>query len=180
ATTGDAEVDEENAQRRDAQTRLMAQLASPMLDGEAVWLLSHRGGSLTALLLHEGWPVLLGTGLALLAWLLWSSQRLGPLVPSPSPHRRALMEHIEAAGQFAFRNDHGASLHAALRDAVLERLAQRHALARLDDAALAHALADRSRLPREAIAAALALPMKATPEQFRDAVATLATLLHRL
>ena len=180
ATTGDAEVDEDNAERRDAQTRLMAQLASPMLDGDAVWLLSHRGGSLTALLLREGWPFLLGIALALLAWLLWSSQRLGPLVPSPSPHRRALIEHIEAAGQFAFRNDHGAALHGALREAVLERLAQRHALARLDDAALAHALADRSRLPREAIASALALPLKATPEQFRDAVATLAALLHRL
>lgn len=178
--SGVAETDAQSRRVRDAQTRLMAQLASPMLDGDAVWLLSHRGGSLTAMLLREGWPFLLGTALALLAWLLWSSQRLGPLVPAPAAHRRALMEHIEAAGQFAFRNDHGASLHAALREAVLERLAQRHALARLDDAALAHALADRSRLPREAIASALALPPKATPEQFRDAVATLATLLHRL
>lgn len=178
--TGDADEDALGLARREAQTRLMAQLAGAWLDGEAVWLLSHRGGSLVAVLWREGWPVLSGLSLALLAWLLWASQRLGPPVPTPPAHRRALMEHIEAAGQFAFRNDHGAALHAALREAVLDRLAQRHALSRLDDAALAHALADRSRLPREAIASALSLPPRATPEQFRDAVATLNAALHRL
>lgn len=179
-TTGDAAIDDGNARNRDASTRLMAQLASPLLDGDAVWILSHRGGSLTALLWREGWPTLLGLALALLAWLLHATQRLGPPVPSPQAPRRALMEHIDAAGQFAFRNDHGAALHAALREAVLERLAQRHALARLDDAALAHALADRSRLPRETIAAALSLPHRATPEAFREVIAILASLLHRL
>lgn len=179
-TTADARQDAEREQRRDAQTRLMAQLAGAWVDGDAVWLLSHRGGSLTALLWREGWPVMLGLGLALLAWLRGASQRLGPLVPTPPAHRRALMEHIDAAGQFAFRNDHGASLHAALREAVLERLAQRHALARLDEAALAQVLADRSRVPIDGVTAALALPHRATPEQFREAVATLATLLHRL
>ncbi|GAB3738240.1 DUF4350 domain-containing protein [Silanimonas algicola] len=179
-SVGDTEADAEREQRRDAQTRLMAQLAGDWLDGDAVWLLSHRGGSLTALLWREGWPVMLGLALALLAWLRWASQRLGPTVPAPSAHRRALMEHIDAAGQFAFRNDHGASLHAALREAVLERLAQRHALAGLDEAALARALADRSRVPVDTIAAALALPHRATPDRFREAVATLATLLHRL
>ena len=179
-TTADADTDAERAQRRDAQTRLMAQLAGAWVEGDAVWLLSHRGGSLVALLWREGWPVMLGLALALLAWLRWASERLGPTVPAPAAHRRALMEHIDAAGEFAFRNDHGASLHAALRDAVLERLAQRHALARLDEAALAQALADRSRLSPDAVAAALVLPHRATPDQFRDAVATLATLLHRL
>lgn len=179
-TTADAGQDAEREQRRDAQTRLMAQLAGAWVDGDAVWLLSHRGGSLTALLWREVWPVMLGLGLALLAWLRGASQRLGPLVPTPPAHRRALMEHIDAAGQFAFRNNHGASLHAALREAVLERLAQRHALARLDEPALAQALADRSRVPIDGVTAALALPHRATPEQFREAVATLATLLHRL
>jgi len=179
-TLADAEADAEATRRRDAQTRLMAQLAGAWVEGDAVWLISHRGGSLTALLWREGWPVILGLALALLAWLRWASQRLGPLVPAPPAHRRALMEHIDAAGQFAFRNDHGASLHAALREAVLERLAQRHALARLDEAALARALADRSRLPVEALASALALPYRATPDQFREAITTLATVLHRL
>lgn len=179
-TTADVEADAERQQRRDAQTRLMAQLAGAWVDGEAVWILSHRGGSLAALLWREGWPVMLGLALALLAWLRWASHRLGPTVPAPAAHRRALMEHVDAAGQFAFRNDHGASLHAALREAVLEHLAQRHALARLDEAALAQALADRSRVPVDAIAAALVLPHRATPDQFREAVATLATLLHRL
>jgi hypothetical protein len=49
-TTADAEADAERQQRRDAQTRLMAQLAGAWVDGEAVWILSHRGGSLAALL----------------------------------------------------------------------------------------------------------------------------------
>lgn len=179
-TTGDAEQDAERQQRRDAQTRLMAQLAGAWVDGDAVWILNHRGGSLTALLWREGWPVMLGLGLALLAWLRRASQRLGPMVPSPAAHRRALMEHIDAAGQFAYRNDHGASLHAALREAVLERLAQRHALARLDETAIAQALSDRCRVSLDAVKAALALPHRATPDPFREAIATLATLLHRL
>lgn len=179
-TTGDAEQDAERQQRRDAQTRLMAQLAGAWVDGDAVWILSHRGGSLAALLWREGWPAMFGLGLALLAWLRWASQRLGPIVPPPLAHRRALMEHIDAAGQFAFRNDHGASLHAALREAVMERLSQRHALAQLDDGALARTLADRARLPVEGVAASLSLPYRATPDQFREAVATLATVLHRL
>jgi hypothetical protein len=177
---GDSEEDLRAVRFRDQSTLLMATLASPLLEGDAVWVIAFRGGSLTALLASRGWPFFLGSGLALMAWLLWRSQRLGPVVPSPPARRRALMEHIDAAGQFVFRSDHGAALHAALREAVLERLARRHALAQLDDAALAHAIADRSRLPREAIASALTLPPRAAPEAFRDAVATLSTVLHRL
>ena len=179
-SVGDEADASKAARRRDGRTAVVAQLAASWLEGDAVWLVAYRGGSLSALLAREGWPFFLGSGLALLAWLLRRSQRLGPLVPSPMAHRRALMEHIEAAGQFAFRSDHGAVLHARLREAVLERLALRHALARLDDDTLATALADRSRLPVDTLRRALALPRKATHEQFRDAVATLTTVLHRL
>lgn len=179
-STGAMDDDARATRYRDQSTALMATLAAPLLEGDAVWLIAFRGGSLTALLASRGWPFFLGSGLALLAWLLWRSQRLGPVVPSPPAQRRALMEHIDAAGQFAFRSDHGAALHAAMREAVLERLARRHALAKLDEASLAQALADRSRLPRETIVAALLLPPRAAPEQFRDAVATLSTVLHRL
>jgi hypothetical protein len=180
ARVGDAEADAERVRERDAATALIARLMAPLLEGDAVWVVAWRGGSLTSLLLTRGWPFLLGTGLALLAWLAWRSARVGPLVPTPPPHRRALMEHIDAAGQFAFRRDHGLGLHALMRETVIERLAQRHALARLDEPSLVLALADRCRLPRELIDRALALPPRATPEQFRDAIATLATLLHRL
>lgn len=159
---------------------LVAALMAPALNGDAVWMVVYRGGSLTALLWREGWPVLLGLGLALIAWLAWRTQRMGPLIPSPTGHRRALTEHIEAAGQFAFRNDHGHALHAATRTAVIERLSRRHALAGLDDSSLAQALADRCTLPLADVRAALTLPLRATPERFRSAIATLSKLLHRL
>jgi len=180
ATSADPEVDARAAAGRDTDAALMAALLAPLLGGEAVWMVVWRGGSLSALLLSRGWPLLLGGGLALLAWLLLRSQRFGPLVPSPSPHRRALMEHIDAVGQFGFRSDHGRGLFAAVRASLIERLAQRHALAGLDDATLAQALADRTALPVAALRAALALPDRATPETFRDSVALLSTALHRL
>lgn len=176
----DARVDARVAAEADARAALAARLAGPLLDGDEVWIVAFQGGSLTALVLSRGWPLLLGIGLALLAWLLLASARFGPLVPTPPARRRALLEHLDAAGQFAFRSDHGLALHAALRDAVLDRLAQRHALARLDHATLAAALADRSRLPRDAIASALELPPRATPEAFRDAIGTLSSVLHKL
>jgi hypothetical protein len=159
---------------------LAAALMAPALNGDAVWMVVYRGGSLTALLWREGWPALLGLGLALMAWLAWRTQRIGPLIPSPAGHRRALTEHIDAAGQYAFRNDHGRALHAATRAAVIERLSRRHAMAGLDEAALAQALADRSSLPLSEVREALALPPRAPPERFRAAIALLSKLLHRL
>ena len=177
---GDAAADAKAKVERDARAALSARLAGPLLDGDEVWIVAFQGGSLTALIFSRGWPLLLGLGLALLAWLLLASARFGPLVPTPPAHRRALLEHLDAAGQFAFRSDHGLALHAALRDAVLDRLAKRHALARLDHSTLAAALADRSRLPRESIASALELPPRAAPEAFRDAIATLSAVLQKL
>lgn len=156
-----------------------AALMAPALNGDAVWMVVYRGGSLTALLWREGWPALLGLGLALIAWLAWRTQRIGPLIPSPAGNRRALTEHIDAAGQYAFRNDHGRALHAATRAAVIERLSRRHAMAGLDEAALAQALADRCALPLSEVREALALPPRAPPERFRAAIALLSKLLHR-
>lgn len=180
ATGTDPEANASARSRRDTDLALMAALAAPLLESEAVWMVVWRGGSLSSLLMSRGWPLFLGLGLALLAWLLMRSQRFGPLMPSPSPHRRALMEHIDAAGQFGFRSDHGHGLHAAVRASLIDRLASRHALAGLDKAALAQALAERSRLPVDALNAALSLPSRATPETFRNAVALLSTALHRL
>jgi hypothetical protein len=180
ATSTDPDANERARASRDTDLALMAALAAPLLESEAVWMVVWRGGSLSSLLISRGWPLFLGLGLALLAWLLMRSQRFGPLMPSPSPHRRALMEHIDAVGQFGFRSDHGHGLHAAVRANLIDRLASRHALAGLDNGALAQALADRSRLPLDALNAALTLPPRPAPEAFRDAVALLSTALHRL
>ncbi len=180
ATSTDPDANANARASRATDLALMAALAAPLLESDGVWMVVWRGGSLSSLLISRGWPLFLGLGLALLAWLLRRSQRFGPLMPSPSPHRRALMEHIDAVGQFGFRSDHGHGLHAAVRANLIDRLASRHALAGLDNGALAQALADRSRLPLDALNAALTLPPRPTPEAFRDAVALLSTALHRL
>jgi hypothetical protein len=165
---------------REARTRLLAELMSPLLDGGPVQVLAYRGGSFIALLAREGWPFFLAAACALAAWLALMGQRLGPLQPSPAGRRRSLREHLDAAGRFGYRHDHGLALHAALREAVRERLARRHALAGLDELALAQALADRSGQPEAALRAALDLPPRATPEQYRAAMALLSAVYHRL
>jgi hypothetical protein len=80
------------------------------------------------LLLRYGWPIWIPAVLALLAWLWRRSQRLGPALPLPAPDRRALLEHVQAAGELAFRRQRGAVLHAALKRRFDARLLHQHPL----------------------------------------------------
>lgn len=129
------------------------------------------------LLVRYGWPALLPALLALLAWLWSRGQRLGPLIPLEGTPRRALGEHIAAAGEFAFRRGRAFALYAPVRRRFDQRLQRNDpALAALDGEALVIALAQRSgRSPAE-IRLAIAPKQLAQPEHFLAAIKILSEL----
>ena len=127
------------------------------------------------LLALRGWPALLALAVLLSAWMVRSSQRLGPLMPAPAPHRRALLEHVQAAGEFLYRRDAGRSLHQLTSQAVLARLRLRDPVcARLSGDALYRRLAERGGIDAAQIAQAFQSP--ASAQAFRVSLITLARL----
>jgi hypothetical protein len=136
------------------------------------------GMSFLKLLLLRGWPALLALTLLLAAWMAMRSERFGPLMPAPAMHRRALLEHVQAAGEFVYRRDGGRSLHNLVCQAVLARLRRRDpASAMLHGDALYVRLAQRSQLAPEQIAHAFQSPANA--QAFRASIITLARLRSR-
>lgn len=127
----------------------------------------------------RGWPALLASLLLALGWMLMRSQRFGPLMPAPPAHRRALLEHIQAVGEFLFRRDGGRSLHRLACDAVIARLRRRDpAGAMLQDAELYDWLAQRSKLEAARIESAFRSPANAAA--FRVCITTLARIRSHL
>ena len=99
---------------RDPAARALAyQLLAPGLgEGRMHLVYSADVPSLLRLLLEHAWMVLLPLLLALAAWLAWRGQRFGPLQPAPEPRRRALLEHVRAAGEFTWGRQRAGALHA--------------------------------------------------------------------
>lgn len=129
------------------------------------------------LFVKQGWYVLLPLLLALLAWLWARSQRFGPLLPLAPPHRRALLSHVQAAGEFAFVRGRGAALHAAVLRAFRLRLRRRDPVAAaLSPDVLAQTLSERHSIAAARIRHALQPQELARPEQFVAAIRTLMQL----
>jgi hypothetical protein len=63
--------------------------------------------ALVTLLAQHAWTFLV-PALLLVAALAWrAAARFGPLLPDPPDERRALLEHLEAAGRWLWHGDHG-------------------------------------------------------------------------
>jgi hypothetical protein len=138
------------------------------LDGPSFWVT----------LVTQGWPALLGLTLLLLAWAVAHGERLGPVIPVPPLRRRALLEHVQAAGEFLFRRDNGYTLHGMACRSVLAHVRRVDPLcAALDNEALHQRLAERYRLDPAQVARAFQLPANAPA--FRDSLAILARLRSR-
>jgi len=130
------------------------------------------------LLATRGWPVLLALAVLLASWMAMRSARFGPLLPAPAPHRRALLEHVQAAGEFLYRRDGGRSLHQLACQAVLTRLRRRDpAAVRLQGDALYRRLAERGGLDAAQVSQAFQSPANA--QAFRASLLTLARLRSR-
>lgn len=137
--------------------------------------------SMWRLMLEEGWQVLVPALLALLAWLLMRGQRFGALVPAPSHDRRALLEHVQAAGEFAFRRGRMLALHRAVLDLFRKRLARREPLiAAMDGELLVQSLAVRLDLDPARIRLALSPVGLQRPDAFLQCISTLLLMRNRL
>jgi hypothetical protein len=165
-----------------ASREIAFQILSPRLGKGAVHLVySADIPSLWRLLAYYGWPVLVPALLALAAWLLMRGQRFGPLAPMPAGHRRALLEHVQAAGEFAFRRGRGIALHTAVLNLFKQRLARREPmLAALDGEAQVMALSERLLLDAQSIRLALRPQGMQRPDHFLQSISTLVKMRNRL
>ncbi|TDR36662.1 hypothetical protein DFR29_12712 [Tahibacter aquaticus] len=163
---------------KDDNAALTWQVLGPALgEGRVFLVYSTDVPPLYVLLVRHGWPLLLALALALAGWLWARSQRLGPLLPLESPHRRALLSHVLAAGEFAFGRARTAALHAAVLRAFLQRLRRRDPVtAALSGEALVLALAQRHEIPPLRVRQALQPQGLGKPDVFLSTIRTLMQL----
>lgn len=163
---------------KDGNAALAWQVLAPaMHDGKVHLVYAAEVPPLYVLLVERGWPALLPALLALFGWLWARGQRFGPLLPLAASHRRALREHVLAAGEFTFRRGRTTALYAPLRRAFDEQLRRDDpAIAALDGDALITALATQRQRPLAEIRQALSPVNLGQPEHFLAAIKTLTEL----
>ena len=129
------------------------------------------------LLLRLSWPIVLPLALALLLWAYARAARFGPLRAFVQAPRRALSEHIGAAGEFTYRRGRFDVLYQATRDAALSKLFRKHPQLRdLAGNELAHAIAELCALPQVSVHSALFPSTLARADAFTAAISTLIVL----
>ena len=167
-------LDNEHLRRPEAQA-MAWQLLSPRLHAGRIHLVySADVPNLLRLLLMYASPVLLPLLLALFAWLAWRGLRFGPLQPVAAPRRRALLEHVHSAGEFAWSRNRAGALHAAVLRLFHRRLQLREPMIfALAEDAQALALAERFALPASRVRQALRPQGLHHPGTFTQAIATL-------
>lgn len=113
--------------------------------------------------------------LALLLWRAMVGGRFGPLLPPPAGARRALLEHIDASGNWLWQVPGGrAVLLGAARRETLALLARRApALRQLEGAALCARLARLHGIDETALQEALQAQASAQPAVFTRQIRTL-------
>ena len=165
--------------RGEAQQRFVRRLLDPGFgEGHVYLVYALDGTSFWMKLLTQGWPALLASALLLIAWAMARGERLGPVIPLPPMRRRALLEHVQAAGEFLFRRDNGYTLHSMACRTVLARVRRMDPICvTLEGDALYERLAERYRLDPALLARAFQTPANAMA--FRDSLAVLARLRSR-
>ncbi|HEX7815304.1 DUF4350 domain-containing protein [Dyella sp.] len=170
---------ENGALGRSPQQHFVRRLLDPGFgQGHFYLLYTYDGPSFWVRLLTQGWPALLASLMLLLAWAFMRGQRLGPLIPAPHVQRRALLEHVQAVGEFLFRRDAGYTLHALACRTVLARVRRMDPICESLEGDDLHArLGERYRLDPAHVARAFQSPANAIA--FRDSLAILARLRNR-
>jgi hypothetical protein len=154
---------------------LLLAAALDLRRGDHVLFLSgDREQSLLDLIWRFGWPVVLLTLAAILAWIWRRGARFGPPLPDPIPARRSLGEQIRGTGGFIFRAGGAHALHTAAMQA-LDRLGEQRlrGYANLPEAERARVLADATALDVERIRSARDWPRTARAADLGTAVACL-------
>lgn len=115
-------------------------------------------GSFFGLLWQHGWMALIALAVCVLFWLWQQMPRFGPLMEVELDSTRHFASHIGALGEFFWRMRRAPMLVGAAREAVWERVRERHRS--LDDGSrqmndrLAEEISRRSGLPAKRVAAA--------------------------
>lgn len=141
-------------------------------------------GSFLGLLWQHGWMALLALLACLVFWLWQQMPRFGPLAEVELDTTRHFASHIGALGEFFWRMRRGALLVTAARDAVWERIRERHRS--LDDgsrqmnAHLAAEVASRTGLPVQRVTAAFAVPPPDSAHNFVNLMRDLQAIRHAL
>jgi hypothetical protein len=133
------------------------------------------------LILKHGWVLLLSLLVLLIAWLVYRSQRFGPLMASPNPDRRALLEHVSATGEYMFKRHLVHELHLATLALFTARLRRRDPVtAALTGEAQIAALAERTKMDPQKIRQAFTPGSLRQKENFFHSIATLIQLRNQL
>lgn len=123
-----------------------------------VLFVSGTSGSFFGMLWQHGWKALVALGLCLIFWLWQQMPRFGPFMEVELDATRHFASHIGALGEFFWRMRRTPMLVDAAREAVWERVRERHRS--LDDGSrqmndrLAEEISRRTGLPSLRVAAA--------------------------
>lgn len=123
-----------------------------------VLFVASTSGSFFGMLWQHGWKALVALGLCLVFWLWQQMPRFGPLMEVELDATRHFASHIGALGEFFWRMRRAPMLVDAAREAVWERVRERHRS--LDDGSrqmndrLAEEISRRTGLPAKRVAAA--------------------------
>ncbi len=167
-----------NGQIAEHDHALYLALLSGAEQGDTVWLLYDTGmPSLGALLWQHASLALASAALLLLAWAWSRARRFGPACDEPRGARRSLLEHLDAVGHYAWRNDRAVHLGADSRARVLNNWRRRHpGLASAGAERQPAWIAEHARLPAGAVRAALLDEDAGSEREFIARCATLQRL----
>ncbi|PID45018.1 MAG: hypothetical protein CSB47_10260 [Proteobacteria bacterium] len=138
----------------------------------AIWLIhSEEMPHLFRIIWKHFWPFCIMLGGLLLIWMLRVSHRFGPLIPKEGEDRRNLLEHIEASGNYYWKNKEQAILIDSTRHAVQQQLAKRipawHAMSNDQQA---HLLAERVGIDEQQILHLLHGDIRHKPHEFTETI----------
>lgn len=102
-------------------------LHTPLNQPAAVWLIHNdKMPSLWDMLWRNAWMLILSLLFLLIAWLLTSTRRFGPLIYKEEEDRRSLNEHISSSGNFYWNSKNKKKLLDSSRIALNQKLSKTH------------------------------------------------------
>jgi len=119
-------IDNRNIRKAD-HAEILWQLTHGLGEPDNVWLIHNdEMPALWELIWNKAWALLITLFILFILWLRYASHRFGPLIPKAPEDRRSLLEHIQASGNFYWKNQQKGKLIASTREALNQRLALTH------------------------------------------------------
>ena len=137
-----------------------------------VWLIhSDEMPNLLAIIWRHFWAVMLMLAALFIIWVLRVSRRFGPMIPKASEDRRNLLEHIDASGEYYWKQQQQQILLDSSRQALQQRLQQRiPGWQAMTDKAQATLLAKRTQLSESHITLLLSGDITRNAHEFTETI----------